>query len=69
MLLCYNMLDHVVRSLLVFVLFKLVPLFMSYDVICVENSTSNILARLWSFSEQIDPFDRPKHRVLACQIW
>ena len=69
MLLCYNMLDHVVRNLLVLVLFKLVPFCMSYDVISVEISTSIISARLYSFSEQCDAFDRPKHCIPACQIW
>ena len=62
MLLCYNMLDRVVRKLLVLVMSKLVSLCMSNDVICVENVTSNNLARLWSFSEQFDAFDRPQHR-------
>ena len=46
MLLCYNMLDNVVRNLLVLVVFKLVPLCKSYDVICVETSTANNFATI-----------------------
>ena len=68
LLLCYIMLDHVVRNLLVLVVFELVPLFMSNDVICVENSTSHILAGLYLFSKQFNAFDRPIHTGHACQI-
>ena len=53
MLLRSYMLDNVVRNRLVLVLLKSVPWFMIYDVICVEISMANILARFLFHLEQI----------------
>ena len=46
MLLCYHILDTVVRNLLVVVVLKSVPLLMSYDVIGVEISTAKIFGTI-----------------------
>ena len=56
--LCYNMLDNVVGNRLVLVLFKSVPSFMIYDVICVEISMAKIFARFLFHLERIIPIFR-----------
>ena len=59
MLLCYNMLVNVVRNLLVLVVFNLVPLCQSYDVICFE---------IYSFLKWFTAFNSPKHGASAWEI-
>ena len=63
------MLVHVVRDRLVLVLWKSVPLLISYDVICVETLPLNNFVRFSPIGHFIIDGACPGDGLRACQIW